>query len=152
MAQARRNLARFDTGAWSLYHRTPSGPGHESDLHYHRVFTGFLGKLCDRFGDPLFCRLEQRFIAYESEPVEITALHARSRHRRLTVGFRASKRCHVRVAVRRGDRVLRGASRHLLRGHERFVFTRPRARGRLMVTVTATSLTGVPSERRIDLR
>jgi hypothetical protein len=149
LAQARRNLGRFDTGAWSLYHRTPSGPGHESDLHYHRVFTGFLGKICDRFGEPLFCRLAERFVTYESEPVAITALHARTRHRRLVVGFRVSKRSHVEVAVRRGDRPVRTDSRHLLRGRERFVFARPR--GRLVITVRATSLTGVASERRIDL-
>ena len=151
LAQARRNLRRFDTGAWSLYHRTPSGPGRESDLHYHRVFTGFLERMCERFGERPFCRLEERFTAYEAEPVEITRLRARARGRRLAVRLRVSKRSIVTVTVRRGGRTLRLASRHLLRGGETFRFTRPRGRGSLAIEVRATSLTGVASDARADL-
>jgi hypothetical protein len=151
LAQARRNLRRFDTGAWSLYHRTPEDPGRESDLHYHRVFTGFLEKLCDRFGEAHFCALHRRFVAYEAEPVAIGGLRARARGRRLTVDLRVSKRSDVTVAVRRGSRLLRRASRHLLRGHERFLFSRPATRRPLRITVTATSLTGLRSDGRIDL-
>ena len=150
LAQARRNLGRFDTSAWSLYHRTPSGPGRESDLHYHRVFTGFLETMCERFAEALFCGLQRRFAAYESEPVAISRLRAQGR--RLTVHLRVSKRSDVTVAVRRGSRVLRLASRHLLRGRERFLFRRPRTRRPLRITVTATSLTGLRSKGRIDLR
>jgi hypothetical protein len=152
LAQARRALGRFDTGAWSLYHRTPAGPGRESDLHYHRVFTGFLEKLCDRFGEALFCDLQHRFAAYESEPVEIGGLRARTRGRRLTVDLRVSKRGYVTVAIRRGSRSLRFASRHLLRGRERFVFRRPATRRPLQVSVTATSLTGLRSSGRTEIR
>jgi hypothetical protein len=151
LAQARRNLPRFDTGAWSLYHRTPSGPGHESDLHYHRVLTGFLERMCDRFGERRFCRLEERFTAYEDEPVQLTGLRARARGRRLDVRLRVSKRSLVTVTVRRGGRTLRLASRHLLRGGETFRFSRPRGRGRLAIEVQATSLTGVASDARVDL-
>jgi hypothetical protein len=151
LAQARRNLRRFDTGAWSLYHRTPEGPGRESDLHYHRVFTGFLEKMCDRFGEASFCRLHRRFVAYEAEPVAIGGLRASARGRRLTVDLRVSKRSDVSVAVHRGPRLLRLASRHLLRGHERFVFSRPATRRPLRITVTATSLNGLRSDGRVDL-
>jgi hypothetical protein len=152
LAQARRAFRRFDTGAWSLYHRTPGGPGRESDLHYHRVFTGFLGKLCERFGEAPFCDLQRRFVAYESEPVAIRGLRARARGRRLTVELRVSKRSSVTVAVRRGGRLLRLASRALLRGHEQFAFRRPARRRPLEITVTATSLTGLESSARTDLR
>jgi hypothetical protein len=152
LAQARRNLGRFDTGAWSLYHRTPDGPGRESDLHYHRVFTGFLERLCDRFGEALFCGLHRRFTAYESQPVVIGGLRARARGRRLTVDLRVSKRSTVTIAVRRGSRLLRHASRHLLGGHERFVFSRPATRRPLRITVAARSLTGLRSSDFVDLR
>jgi hypothetical protein len=145
LRQARRNLPRFDTGAWSLYSRTPSGPGSESDLHYHRVFTGFLGQMCDRFAEPRFCHLHERFTAYEAEPVEIAGLRARERHRRLQVTFRVSKRSSVTVRLRSGDRILASASRQLLRGGERFTFSRPTGRRPTRVEVEATSLSGVAS-------
>lgn len=151
LAQARRHLGRFDTGAWSLYYRTPTRPGRESDLHYHRVFTDFLARMCDRFEEALFCELHRRFVAYEAEPVAIDALRARSRGRRLTVDLRVSKRSDVTVTVRRGSRLLRFASRHLLRGHERFAFSRPATRRPLRITVTATSLNGLRSSGSIEL-
>jgi D-glucuronyl C5-epimerase C-terminus len=145
LAQARRNLPRFDTGAWSLYYRTPSGPGIESDLHYHRVFTGFLGRLCTRFDEARFCRMRDHFVAYEAEPVSVTRLRVRKRRHRLDVTLRVSKRSTLTVTVRAGDRVVARSVRALLRGPERFVFARPRSHKPISVTAGATSLTGVTS-------
>ena len=145
LAQARRNLPRFDTGAWSLYFRTPSGPGSESDLHYHRVFSGFLGQMCERFTERRFCRLHDRFTAYEAEPVVISRLRARMRRGRLEVTLRVSKRSSVSVRLRSDDRLLSSTSRQLLRGAERFTLPRPRARRPLRVEVEATSLAGIAS-------
>ena len=45
---ARREVAEFDTGAWSLY----SERGAESTLNYHALTAGFLGGLCDRVKAP----------------------------------------------------------------------------------------------------
>jgi hypothetical protein len=149
LAQARRNLPRFDTGAWSLYFRTPTGPGTESDLHYHRVFAGFLEQLCGRFGEQRFCRMHERFVAYEGEPVEIERLRAGTRRRRVAVTLRVSKRSTVDVTVRVGDRVVGRSVRALLRGRERFVFARPRSRKAISVEVVATSPTGVRSGARL---
>jgi hypothetical protein len=151
LAQARRSLPRFDTGAWSLYYRTPEGPGTESDLHYHRVFTGFLEKLCDRFDEP-FCRLAEHFAAYESEPVEITRLRARVDGRRVDVRLRVSKRSFVTVSVRSRGGTIATASRSLLRGRERFVVPAARRRGSVKVEVEAASLTGVRSHAAVDAR
>ncbi len=145
LAQARRNLPRFDTGAWSLYFRTPSGPGSESDLHYHRVFTGFLGQMCERFAERRLCRLHDRFTAYEGEPVEISRLRARARRGRVVVTMRVSKRSSVTVRLRSRDRVLSASSRALLRGHEQFILPRPRTRRAVRVEVEAASLTGIAS-------
>ena len=41
---ARREIPRYDTGAWSLY----SLGGNESDLGYHRLVRDFLDSLCER--------------------------------------------------------------------------------------------------------
>ena len=41
---ARREIPRYDTGAWSLY----ASGGSESDLGYHRLVRDFLQSLCDR--------------------------------------------------------------------------------------------------------
>lgn len=49
-AQARAQLPRFDTGAWSMYDQH-----HESDLSYHELLAEFLEHLCQRTreGEPL---------------------------------------------------------------------------------------------------
>jgi hypothetical protein len=145
LAQARRNLPRFDTGAWSLYFRTPSGPGTESDLHYHRVFTGFLEHLCDRFGDRRFCRMQEHFEAYEAEPVKITRLRLRPARRRVDIHLHVSKRSTITVTLRAGSQVAERVTRSVLRGGERIRFPRPRSRRALSVEVRATSLSGVES-------
>jgi len=145
LAQARDNLPRFDTGAWSLYSRTPSGPGMESDLHYHQVFAGFLEQLCERFGEQRFCRMHEHFLAYEVEPVKISHLRVRERRQRVVITLRVSKRSTVTVTARADDRVIARSSRALLRGPERYVFARPRSRKPIAVEVRATSLTGVSS-------
>jgi hypothetical protein len=144
LAQARWGLPRLDTGAWSLYSRTPAGPGTESDLHYHRVLTGFLERLCARLRTQPFCGLAERFRAYEDEPVSITALRSSRHRRRVVVTLRVSKRSTVTVVVRRHGRRPARATRSLLRGPERFVF-RMRTRGPVAIQVDATSLTGVHS-------
>jgi hypothetical protein len=109
------------------------------------VFTGFLGQLCERFGEPRFCRMHEHFRSYESEPVEIASLRVRERRRRVLVTLRVSKRSTVTVSARAGDRVIARSTRALLRGPERFVFARPRTRRQIAVEVRATSLTGVTS-------
>jgi hypothetical protein len=144
LAQARWGLPRLDTGAWSLYSRTPAGPGTESDLHYHRVFTGFLERLCAHLHSEPFCGLAQRFLAYEYEPVAITRVRTKRHRHRVVVTLRVSKRSHVTVSLRRQGRTLDRMSRLLLRGPERFVFHR-RARRPVAIRVDATSLTGVHS-------
>ena len=41
--QARLEVARADTGSWSLYQ-----PGRQSDIGYHKVLRDFVRRLCDR--------------------------------------------------------------------------------------------------------
>src|SRR3954451_5390699 len=64
---ARRALAGFDTGAWSLY----SARGREADLNYHRLTRQFLADLCARFHHGRYCHESRRFASYEREPPRI---------------------------------------------------------------------------------
>ena len=64
---ARREVAAYDTGAWSLY----SERGAESTLDYHELTAGFLDGLCDRTDAKVYCRTYSRFERYEREPTRI---------------------------------------------------------------------------------
>jgi hypothetical protein len=146
LSEARRLLPLFDTGAWSLYYRRPDGPGTESDLSYHRLFTQFLDTLCTSYGDP-FCAEAERFALYESEPVEITALSTKIQRKlkRITAGFTLSKRGSVQVTLERDGQALRSWSGGVLRGGHSLTWTLPK-KGDYDLVVAATSLNGVKSE------
>lgn len=58
---ARREVPRYDTGAWSLY----SQGGAESNLNYHNVVTDFLENLCSRTKTAVYCQKADRFNAYK---------------------------------------------------------------------------------------
>jgi hypothetical protein len=58
---ARREVPRYDTGAWSLYSRG----GAESDLNYHNVVTDFLENLCSRTKTSVYCQKAKRFNGYK---------------------------------------------------------------------------------------
>jgi hypothetical protein len=60
----------FDTGAWSLYSR--GSITHESNLNYHVLLRDFLGSLCTRTGEAVFCSTEDRFTADLKTPPEAT--------------------------------------------------------------------------------
>jgi hypothetical protein len=60
---ARREIPRFDTGAWSLY----SLGGRESDLGYHRLVRDFLDNLCDRTKTAVYCKTSAKFTNYQRQ-------------------------------------------------------------------------------------
>ena len=64
---ARREVAEYDTGAWSLY----SEHGAEATLNYHSLIAGFLSNLCDRVHKRTYCAAGERFKRYEREPTKI---------------------------------------------------------------------------------
>ena len=101
---ARREISRYDTGAWSLY----SLGGNESDLGYHRLVRDFLVSLCERTKAGGYCAPAKRFDRY---------LHERTRVGfsgvgRVRVGgeanirFALSKLSCVTVRVRRGAKLV----------------------------------------------
>ena len=148
---ARKILPLYDTGAWSLYYRTPKGPGHESDLSYHELFGSFLDEMCQRWQAP-FCDLASNFHRYETEPVKLTNLRARvdKRRKQLRVGFTISKRSGITVSLKRGTRSVRTFLAPLERGGHKLIWPLPK-RGGYQIVLSAKSLNGLTSSSTIDV-
>jgi len=136
---ARRAVASYDTGAWSLY----ASGGRESTLDYHRLVQGFLDGLCSRTRRRVYCDSERRFGRYLAEPPRVRlAVLRRTRVRRAqSLTFSLSKIARVAVSVRgpRGTALKRAVT--LPRGEHRMAWLPPR-RGAYRVRLTATGLGG----------
>jgi hypothetical protein len=94
---ARREVPRFDTGAWSLY----SMGGRESDLGYHRLVRDFLDNLCDRTKTRVYCKTAEKFTNYQRQrPVVkvVTPKRAKAK-KRVLVRFSLSKISCTKVTV-----------------------------------------------------
>jgi hypothetical protein len=94
---ARREVAAFDTGAWSLY----SESGAESTLNYHALTAGFLGALCSRLKLRVYCDAHERFVRYEHEPprIGVAPLRGVRADRVSTLRFTLSKVSTVKVRL-----------------------------------------------------
>ena len=151
VAAARRILPLYDTGAASLYYRTPSGPGHESDLSYHQLFESFLVEMCDRWQQP-FCDEADNFARYEKEPVKLTALRARvdRKKKELRVGFTISKRGGVTMALKRGSKTVYNFLSPLERGPHKINWPLPK-KGDYQIVLSVKSLNGVASDTTLDV-
>jgi hypothetical protein len=134
---ARREIRRYDTGAWSLY----SLGGNESDLGYHRLVRDFLVSLCDRTRAGAYCAPAKRFDRY---------LHERTRIGFGSVGsvrlggeanirFTLSKLSCVTVRVRRGAKLVQVQKLVMPHGLRGLTF-RPARKGRYSVQVQAVDL------------
>src|SRR4051794_19189468 len=150
LAEARRLLPLYDTGAWSLYDRSPTKPGTESDLSYHQLFEGFLFQLCDKFGDP-FCAEADNFKRYETEPVEISAITTKVQRKRklIVASFALSKRGTVDVELQRAadGSTVRTYTAGMLRGAHHLTWKLP-PKGDYELVVSATSLNGIKSSNQ----
>jgi hypothetical protein len=137
---ARREIAAFDTGAWSLY----SARGAESTYNYHDLIAGFLGGLCDRVKARVYCSASRRFERYEREPtrISLSSLRDLKAKRTTTVRFSLSKVSSVRVRVwgARGLSVSRDFA-SLPRGTHSFAWAPP-GRGRFHVRLEARGPSG----------
>ena len=122
---ARREVPRFDTGAWSLY----SQGGAESDLSYHRLVRDFLRGLCERTQSTLYCRKEKRFTGYLYEATRVRmGVSSRARAKRLTyIRFVISKRSCVSLVISRGKRVISSRTTVFPYGRHSWAFVPPSA-------------------------
>jgi len=138
----RRELPRYDTGAWSLYSRVRVK--RESDLHYHRLVRGFLSSLCDRTQRDQYCNAATRFDDYLVEDPSMDLLTERVRGGKLAqVRFKLSKISRVGVRIAKGSKLVYQRGATLSSYGTRSVFWRaPKLPGRYDVAITAVDLAG----------
>jgi hypothetical protein len=143
----RREVAAFDTGAWSLY----SAHGAEATLDYHSLIAGFLDRLCERVNRRVYCSAGRRFARYEREPTKIgmTPLRRVRADRTSTLRFTISKVSAVKVRVwgKRGMSLSRDL--RLTRGTHTLAW-RPPGRGHYTLRIEAqgpSGPTGVDTSR-----
>jgi D-glucuronyl C5-epimerase C-terminus len=151
-AEARAEVPRYNTGAWSLYDQFG-----ESNLNYHELLTEFLQHLCERTrkgpplggsnapipGDEIYCATAASFAA-DLHTAPAIALLSRT----LPGGTRAgvqmslSKLSTVQLTVRRGGRIIWRNGATVERGRPRLLWVTPTQGGTYSVTLTATDLAG----------
>lgn len=136
---ARREVAAYDTGAWSLY----SERGAEATLNYHSLIAGFLDGLCRRTHRRVYCSAGKRFKRYEREPtrIGIAPLRKLRWNRTATLRFTISKVSTVKVRLwgTRGLSLSRDLS--LPRGAHTLAW-RPPGRGRYRLRIEAQGPSG----------
>jgi len=137
--QARSEVKKSDTGAWSLY----SVGGAESDASYHDLLRGFLKNLCKRTKTKIYCTTAQHFRKYQKEKPRITLLTKQRRRGRLgPITFRLSKVSQVGITVSRKGRSVFSTSAHFTYGQKSFTWPVPKKTGKYRVKLTATGPTG----------
>jgi hypothetical protein len=136
---ARRAVAGFDTGAWSLY----SDRGAESTLSYHDLTAGFLVGLCDRVKAKVYCSAGKRFKRYEKEPTKIAVAPVVKPRamRRLELSFTLSKVSTVQVQVWGARGLSLSRDLQLPRGRHGLAW-RPPGRGRYRLRIVARGPSG----------
>lgn len=137
-AEARAELPRYDTGAWSLYQ-----PGEEDTLDYHVLVTGFLHDLCARTGARVYCVTARHFDSYLKTPPALRLLTHRARRGKPgTVRFRLSKYSHVGIVVVRGSQTVFRTSADFPYGVGAFAVPALSTAGRYTIRLAATDLAG----------
>ena len=123
---ARREVPRYDTGAWSRY----SQGGAESNLNYHNVVTDFLENLCSRTKTAVYCQKADRFNAYKrAKPrVSYKGPSSATNGKRTALTFTLNKVSCVTATIKdsTGKQVYRSQIK-FFRGRRSFTWQPPRA-------------------------
>lgn len=133
-AEAKAEIPRYDTGAWSLYEGV-----NESSLSYHQLVRDFLQNLCDRTQESLYCQTATRFTADETEPpsMRIRTTSARTKQP-VPIAFTLSKKSTVSLYV--DDVPITSAT--LPYGTQKLTWAGRKKAGAVTVTLKATDLAG----------
>jgi D-glucuronyl C5-epimerase C-terminus len=142
-AEARVDVPRYDTGAWSLYSLE-----RESDVSYHTLVRDFLRNLCERLNTPVYCDTADRFTEYLTTAPVVTPRTRRIRTgRAANLRFRLSKISRVGlVVIDSSGRTVFGTSATVGYGTRSFRWSRPARAGNYTLRVTATDLAGNRSQ------
>jgi hypothetical protein len=144
-AAARKEVPRFDTGAWSLYSRSGSSKP-ESDLGYHTLLRDFLNQLCKRTQAPEYCSAATHFTLYLTSPPKPQVLESNLRAGRTgRLRFKLDKVSRVSVKISQGARILDTRGLGTVGRGSRYLTWKPRHSGSYTVTVSAGDLAGNPA-------
>ncbi|MGB0091619.1 MAG: D-glucuronyl C5-epimerase family protein [Solirubrobacteraceae bacterium] len=137
-AEARAEVPRYDTGAWSLYQ-----PGEEDTLDYHTLVTGFLAQLCSSTHAAVYCTTAAHFQDYLKIPPILRLL---TRHLPLgssaVVRFQLSKASHVGITLLRDGKTAFLTSANFSYGINRFTIPPLTHAGGYTVRLGAIDLAG----------
>lgn len=157
-AEARVEVPRYNTGAWSMYDQYG-----ESDLNYHELLTEFLENLCELTrkgppatttvtpapssapiaGDGIYCTTAAEFTADLHIPPVVSLVTSRlETSSRAGVQVALSKISTVRIAVRRGGQTVWSNSATVERGRPRLLWVTPSQPGPYTIAIAATDLAG----------
>ena len=135
---ARREVPRYDTGAWSLY----SQGGAESTLNYHNVVTDFLENLCSRTKTSVYCQKATRFNNYKKAAPRVSYTGPRSTRtgRRTALTFTLNKVSCVTATIKdaSGAQVYRSQIK-FFRGRRSFTWA-PRKAGTYTLEIDTLDL------------
>jgi D-glucuronyl C5-epimerase C-terminus len=152
--QARLEVPRIDTGAWSLYQLG----GEESDLSYHTLLRDFLKGLCTRLTDDRkrskrpsslpsparYCSAQKRFTTYlhQAPKISLRAVAGARVGRYARVRVHVSKISTVTLSVSRGGGVVSSQSLALAHGTHTLSWGPVAKKGPVTLTVRASDLAG----------
>jgi D-glucuronyl C5-epimerase C-terminus len=157
---ARAVIAKFDTGAWSLYDRPNGRPGHEANLNYHTLNRDFARNLCKATKAEAYCTAQQHFTDYLSadptlDPVSAVPAPAKG-GKGVKFRFKLSKIGRVSIVVKEADsgRTYLATSAFLAYGSHWFRWVPPKRAGEHTYTykLSASDLAGNSSSVDGDLR
>jgi hypothetical protein len=136
-AEAKAEVPRYDTGAWSLYQ-----PGSEDTLSYHQLVTGFLQQLCQRTGAQVYCVTAQHFVQYLHTPPALQQLtQTAPRGTSFALRYSLSKYSHVGIVITQGGTTVFATSAYFGYGTDDFSVPALRS-GTYSVRLAATDLAG----------
>lgn len=149
---AKKEVPRFDTGAWSLYSR--GSIKRESDLGYHKLLRDFLTQLCKRTQTEQYCSAEQHFTEYLTLPPQVQVLERTLTARKSgKLRFKLSKISRISLKVSRNGTTVATINPGVLsRGTKTLSWTAPRKTGTYELTVTATDLAGNTASATGDIK
>jgi hypothetical protein len=144
-AAARKEVPRFDTGAWSLYSRSGSSRP-ESDLGYHQLLRDFLTQLCKRTQETEYCSTASRFTSYLKTAPQLQVLDSKLRAGKTgELRFKLDKISRVSVKVVGSDgTVVDSRGLGTIGRGTRSIEWKPKHSGTYTVTLSASDLAGNP--------
>ena len=147
--EAKHELPRLDTGAWSLY----SLGGAESDLNYHRVIRDFAEGLCERTKESIYCSKAARFDKYLHQPARVSIVGPTTARvkKPVRIAVRVDKISCLTIQILRGETVVYQPTWYFPRGVHSFTWTPPRS-GSYRVHVLARDLMSRQSRADSNLR